>query len=129
MRQGEKYLARGSLGSLNTGKSSAPLVSPEMHRGKTHMGGCRGSELCVGGAAAARRVQIAPRLGFWVLVLGQQVVGSSALRNEEFAAPSSLPGTALWDKLSLINLLLGREHLCYKLIRRVVKYHKHLCPH
>ena len=48
---------------------------------------------------------------------GQQVGGSSALRNEESAAPSSLPGTALWDKLSLINLLLSRDHLCYKLIR------------
>lgn len=62
---------------------------------------------------------------FGFLGRGQQVGVSSALRNEEFAAPS----TALWDKLSLINLLLGGEHLCYKLIRRVVKYHKHLCPH
>lgn len=46
-----------------------------------------------------------------------------------FAAISSLPSAVLWDKLNLINLLLSREHLCYKLIRQVVKYHKHLCPH
>lgn len=46
-----------------------------------------------------------------------------------FVAIISLPSTPLGDKLKLINLLLSREHLCYKLIRQVVKYHKHLCPH
>lgn len=45
-----------------------------------------------------------------------------------FAAISSLSSAALRDKLKLINLLLNRERLCYKLIRELVKCHKHLCP-
>lgn len=115
-------------GWLNSGTGKAdlrPCCCPQRCTGEDPCGRVVGAASCAlwGGAAPQK-------LPGWFFDVSP--VGRWELRFEKpgmFAAISSLHSTAPRDKLKLINLLLSREHLCYKLIRQVVKYHKHLCPH